>query len=427
MKFSNFLEDLRSTSKPKEKQKILAEYDCEILRYIIKATYEPFKMFHVNIKTKEIPSPGKYDLVDKFGELMKVLHFCETSNSNKQNREAVVELLKELDYGSQQLVVRILDKNWKAGVGAKNILKVFPDIISRFDVQLANTYKSNNDKHALVKEWLLSYKLDGLRCVFLRDEETNIWTAYSRMGKEFLTVEHLKPQLEILYRRNGWTFFDGELYRHGLAFEEIQGVVMAYTKGQAPDIQYHVFVAGDAKKFLACKDRDHVVALGGESDHDTPDIKLTCLDIIPNDKEVIYEWLEKAFEQGYEGIMLRDKTIQYDYKRSNALLKLKEGLDAETNETIVSDCVVTDIVLDDEFPVVEDEQMRFETMLVKIWVRQPDGVPCKVGGGFDLNFRRFFRDNQEDLIGKTVEIEHQKWGKNGRMRFPRFKRVRLDL
>jgi hypothetical protein len=31
-------------------------------------------------------------------------------------------------------------------------------------------------------------------------------------GKEFLTVDHLKSELEELYQVWGWTFFDGELY-----------------------------------------------------------------------------------------------------------------------------------------------------------------------------------------------------------------------
>jgi hypothetical protein len=58
---------------------------------------------------------------------------------------------------------------------------------------------------------------------------------------------------------------------------------------------------------------------------------------------------------------------------------------------------------------------------------QENGVECKVGSGFDLEFRRIYTENPKELLGKTVEVKHQQWGNNGRMRFPRLYRVREDL
>ena len=51
----------------------------------------------------------------------------------------------------------------------------------------------------------------------------------------------------------------------------------------------------------------------------------------------------------------------YDYKRSDAILKLKRSL-LENNEEdgeIISDTVVVDIEYDD-FPVIEDGKMHYE-------------------------------------------------------------------
>lgn len=420
-KFENFLNELRSTSKPKEKQDILLKYDGEILRYIIKATYEPFKMYHVNLKKDEIPPSGKSDLSDKFSELMNLLLFCEGSNSNKQNRQLVIELLSDLSIGSQELVIRILDKNWKAGISAKNILKVFPEIVSTFSLQLAESYDSSNKKHTKIKKWLASYKLDGLRCVSLRlDDE---WFLYSRKGKEFLTVEHLKPQLEQLYKKFGWSFFDGELYKYGFRFEEIQSMVMSFTKGQSPEIEYHCFVAGKAEDFLACRNPNKMVVLSDEGAIVDSDIKFTSLGII--DAAEIYTLLEEAFNQGYEGIMLRDPNYLYDYKRSTALLKVKESLELD-EEVIISDCVVIGVELG-EIPIIENEQMFFETVVVRACVRQPNGIECNVGSGLSLDQKRYFRDHPEEIIGVVVEVKHQKWGSNGKMRFPRIVKIRLDI
>jgi DNA ligase-1 len=428
MKFENFLSAFRATSKPKKKRAILKEYDSELLQFIIHASYEPFNVYHVNIKKDEIPEPGDHDLIELEIELRDVIAFCLDSKSNKQNRERVVKLLAKLNKGSQDLLIGILNKNWKVGLGVRNILKIFPGIVSRFDVQLANTYKPDNDKHTIIPRWILSNKLDGLRCIALRESsdkhyDKGRWTLYTRKGKEFLTVEHLKAQLEKLYEIHGWTFFDGELYKHGLSFEAIQGLTMGFTRGQAPEIEYHVFIAGDAEKFLTGDDPNHVDPLGGPSEDYAPSIHFVndgwCASI------EIYTKLEEAFEQGYEGIMLRDPDHLYDYKRSNALLKLKQGQNAGEGE-IISDCVVISIDYDD-FPVIEDGQMHHEKLLVRVWVRQEDGTECKVGSGFDLNFRRRITNAPWLLLNKTVEIKHQQWGSNGRMRFPRLWRVREDL
>lgn len=338
-------------------------------------------------------------------------------------------VLERLNRGSQQLLVGVLNKNWKVGVSAKTVLKVFPGLINHFDVQLSNTYDPEKEGHRL-ERYILSYKLDGLRCVALRESsdehyDKGKWTMYSRKGKELVTVEHLKDELEALYAEHKWTFLDGELYRHGLAFEEIQGPVMAYTQGQVSGMEYHVFVAGDAKKFLAGEDPNHVdIPYGGSLDA-APHIHFVNLGIIgPEDIE---ENLEAAFEKGYEGIMLRDPDHLYDYKRSNALLKLKKRLSGENEGEIISDCVVESIEYNDNFPYIEDGVLKSERLLNRIWVIQEDGTKCKVGSGFDLAFRRYYTEHPQELIGKIVEVKHQMWGANGRMRFPRLFRVREDL
>lgn len=417
------LQAFKNTSKLTEKQAILKEYDSEELRYILKATYESTILFNVKIKPKDIPDPSDKDLSEVFDEAKDILRFCEESKSPKQNKDVVLDFLKKLDSGSQELFVGILNKNWAVGLGSSIVLKLFPDLVSKFNVQLSNTYDPNNIKHQL-KSWLLSYKLDGLRCVALRKDSK--WILYSRKGKEFLTVDHLKSQLEILYEKYNLTFFDGELYRHGLTFEEIQGPVMAFTKGQVPDMEYHIFVGGDVNKFLAGEDPNHVRVMDNISEPVTH-ISGTSLGLIHSDD--IINKIEESFEQGYEGIMLRDPNNLYDYKRSNALLKLKRSLIEEVSEQseTISDCVVTRIEYKDAFPYIDGGKLYTERLLNKIWVMQENGIEGKVGSGYTLDFRRKYTDKPWELVGMPVEIKHQGWGANGRMRFARLWRAREDL
>lgn len=424
---SNIINDLKATSKPKEKQEVLKKYESGFLSYLLTATYNPFKLFHVNIKKSDIPSPGDLDIYDMRQEVYDLLSFCAKSNSNKQNRERVVEVLSMLNKGSQELLIGALNKNWKAGLGVKNVLKVYPKLVPQFEVQLAATYKRDKS-YDHIKQWIWSYKLDGLRCVALRESSDQYydkgkWNLYSRKGKEFLTVDHLKPQLEIMYQATGHTFFDGELYKHGLAFEEIQGPVMAFTQGQVEDMEYHVFVGGDAEDFLGGTGKENYKILGGDAQEHIPNIHFVNRGFL--EKDEVEARLEESFANGYEGIMLRDIDRPYDYKRSDAILKLKQGLDSDDGE-IITDCVVDDIEYDD-FPVIEDGQMHTEYLLVRTWVVQPDGIRCKVGSGYSLDFRRYYTEHPDELKGKTVEVKHQMWGANGRMRFPRLHRVREDL
>jgi len=438
---TNLLTNLKGTSKPKEKQQIIKDHDSEFLKYVLKAAYEPFVMYHIKLKLSEIPQPGDKDIIDI--DLKSLLDFCIQSQSPKQNRVAVLEQLSLLTKGSQDLLIGILNKNLKCGLGVRNILKVFPNLVSRFEVQLANVYKKI--KKYKMKKWLWSYKLDGLRCIALR--VNGEWEFRTRKGKKFLTVDHLKEQLEILYEKYGYTFFDGELYKHGLLFEEIQSLVMGFKKGTAHDIEYHMFVGGQKESFLN-QNPEGIVALTEDIAKGLNNIIVVQTGIITINKKthiILMEILSNAFDKGYEGIMLRDIDNPYDFKRSDKLIKLKSNDDEEGEE--ISDCIVLEVITD-LYPVIEEVEreriegvdysnvpyddmfvkvMKYENLLVKLIVLQKNGIECKVGSGFSIDFRRYYTDNPEDIIGKTIEVLHQGYGANDRMRFPRLKRVREDL
>lgn len=423
MKLHSLLDELRTTTKPSEKIDILVKYNSPLLESIIKATYDPFILFNVKLEDSELLLAGEHDLTELEDEFDSVIRFCSHSASPKQNKEIICELMGKLNKGSQELLVGVLNKNWRVGISSKSITKLFPNLLKRFSVQLSNKYKRGHKPHSLPK-WIMSYKLDGLRCVALREDSG--WHLYSRTGKEFFTVEHIKPQLENLYTDHGWTFFDGELYKHGLPFEEIQGPIMAFTKGQVEDMDYHIFVAGDAEKFLLNIEPNHVDPVVEFEHVNSPNVYFVTKGIVK--EEEIYSALEEAFEQGYEGIMLRNPDHLYDYKRSNALLKLKSTDDADNQQgETISDCVVIDVEYNDRFPVVEEGVLSYKRLLNKLWVLQDNGVKCKVGSGYTLDFRRLYTDNHFDLIGKVIEVQHQNWGSNGRMRFPRLIRIREDL
>ena len=64
MEFKNLFNDLRNTSKPAEKQKVLISYDSPELRELLRLTYDNFVLFNVKIKPKDIPVPADKDIGD---------------------------------------------------------------------------------------------------------------------------------------------------------------------------------------------------------------------------------------------------------------------------------------------------------------------------------------------------------------------------
>ncbi len=428
---SDVLKELRNTSKPSKKIKILQKYDKEypgVFRNFVYLSYDPFEHFNIKLTKKDLKSEnGEGAIIARLNEVYDALDFCKNSFSHKQNREKLIPILVELHPQEREFIMGVTNKNWKAGVGSKLINKAIPNLINTFEVQLADTY--DPEKHR-VKGRLWTYKLDGVRCIALR--KNGEWKMYSRQGNEFLTVDHIKPYLEKRYQLDEThpDFWDGELYKHGLSFEEVQGLVTSYTKGTAEEIEYHYFISGSANSFLNQSIEDIYYHSPYNDSDDTPwPIKCVQGGYIESEEE-IEEIFQSAIENGYEGIMMRDPNQAYDFKRSSALLKMKQSTKGSNEGEQISDCVVTDIVYGD-FSYIEDGKMKVEKdLLVKIWVQQEDGILCKVGTfkGFGLDdFRRYYTKHPWELLGMKVEIKHQGYGKNGRMRFPRLYKTRKDL
>ena len=63
-------------------------------------------------------------------------------------------------------------------------------------------------------------KLDGVRCIIQCEYDNvvsaNVIRAYSRTGKEFMNVKHIKESLRGVFLENPNLILDGELYNHGL-------------------------------------------------------------------------------------------------------------------------------------------------------------------------------------------------------------------
>jgi DNA ligase-1 len=405
MRLSGLLEELRSTSKPKEKIEILRKYDSPVLREILAAGLNPNRKFNLSLKGYSPPTRGDFDIYEVWERAKRALESMESSFSHISNKVVFFGEVVHLNEGSQGLFIGIINKNFQAGIGSKLVLRAFPELFQTFEVQLANKYDPEKEYGTEAFWW--SPKLDGIRMIALRDGYEK-WTKLSRTGKEIPSCEHLNSDLEILYQKHGVSFVDGEMYKHGLKFEDIQGHVMKKSS-TAYNLKLMSFIFGDCDGFEK-KDPSSfwvppaIWSLPGSG-------TVVHVNAGSVNKRQVPSVLLKSIQAGYEGIVLRDTEEVYNFKRSNSLLKVK------LMDT--SDCEVVSSTTGD-FPVNKDG-VSFIHAILSLLVKQPDGLLCGVGSGFLLTDRIEWAKNPDQLTGKMMEVKHQGFGSDGRMRFPVFK------
>jgi DNA ligase-1 len=169
-------------------------------------------------------------------------------------------------------------------------------------------------------------KLDGVRC--LAKWESDEIVLMSRSGKPY-DIPHIKAALEEFLPKN--RKFDGEVYRHGLTFQEIVTLVKK-NREESASLEFHVYdclIEEQEDRQWSDRYKDLCETFGFAIDPGP--IKLVPTWTAANE-EVKNELYAQCIESGYEGAMARlhNGIYQYGY-RSRELLKIKDFKDGEYN------------------------------------------------------------------------------------------------
>lgn len=421
------LSGCRGTSKLKDRQVLLLYYGAKfpVLTEMLFYCYEPFKMYNIR-PSKSLPAPGRQGAEELWPEFKHLLEDMSVHATPQKNKEILWEILKRCAPATQDLFRGIAAKDLKAGFGVKLINRVFPGLITEFCVQLGNQYDSR--KFYPVEMWRGSVKLDGVRCVVLRNEKGK-WQKFSRKGKELThLLRHL--DLEPLYQRYGHTFFDGELFAP-VGFSKVQGDLF---RGRGNYLDYHIVAWGSQEHFLeqrlrgieipALSAAEHAL-LSGESDSLALHVRVLPQYPVKNTSEHVFQAAKRAIGDGFEGLILRDPSKPYGFKRSDAMLKVKIMHDQSVK------CI--DIVGSyQQRPIEEggiEEGGIEEVYCLKHLVCKDikSGKITNVGSGFTFPQRDGYWAERARYVGKHCDIVYQEIGSKGAMRFPVFLRWRFDL
>ena len=252
-------------------------------------------------------------------------------------------------------------------------------------------------------------KLDGVRCVIQYD--AGEVTAYSRTGKEWKNIEHIKLNLYRFFDKFPNVILDGELYNHDLK-NDFEKIISLVRKQKPTDkdrseartkIQYHVYdyIVGNTKYLRYKKRMDALVC----SNIYTPSVCYVESKRIAT-PAIIKIAHQANLDRGYEGSIIRLNGV-YEHKRSKNLLKVKDFSDSEAK--------IVDFV--------EGKGKRRGTIGKFIAI---DAGGVKFGMPVMDKFK-YLQDNFKTMqgwIGRTATFTYFERTKAGSYRHPLFKAIR---
>jgi len=406
----------QSNSNTDKKQAIEYYASNENVKSLLRYTYDTFKQYGVSSANCKKNS----DLLghsNTYGSIFTLLD--DLANRVCTGHTAIANVNRYIAENKryEDLIWNIIDRNLKTRSTISMINKVIPGLIPTFDVALASKYEPKNCDFEN-EEWFASRKLDGVRCIIRK--EGNKINAFSRAGKEFLTLQKVLDDVKTM---DGDFVLDGEIcMMDENGNEDFQGI-MKQIKKKDHTIANPKFVTFDC---LSTREFDN--KLGTRTlierledvafDFNNNSFQyLSLLDqhLIEDERQLL-SMIADAEYQGYEGVMLR-KNTGYEGKRSKNLLKCKKFHDAEYK--------VIDI--EHDFNRVIVDGVEVEEMMMRNVVIEHKGNRVSVGSGFSHAQKRHYYSNPEKIMGKTITVQYfeETTNQNGTqsLRFPTVKTV----
>lgn len=359
----------------KSKQVILINAP-KAVQEVFKYTYDDQKYGVVNIYQQ---TPGTAHLEDvPWTALLDKLAARKLTGRAAIN--ATQTLLNQLTPADAKVLIGILQKNLRVGVGKKTITSVFPGLIDDWGVMLAKPFEDR----FFTPDLLWSIKRDGVRAYYHRGDHV----LYTRGKKELIGFEHIKDALYSLGHD-----FDGELEIPNMPFSKSCGLIR--SNAACPTAVYYVFDIPSVKEPFKERYSCYKSACENLPDFIKPLKHVTYASI-----EQVYRTFDIVLTKGYEGLMAKTPHHLYQRKRLADWLKLKN----EMSEL----CTI-----EGTFPG--------EGLCVGVGgiiVTNSKGVQIKVGTGLS-EAQRLYLQNDPSAIGRKVTITFQEYTTDGSFRQPR--------
>lgn len=332
-------------------------------------------------------------------------------NLGKSNETTIVE---QADRVANTIYNEYLDKGYKPGIPTEGqrLTNVdgLPKAMLAEKIADKHLEGGKKDLFAYYESVYLQPKLNGARCLAVFHPDWGEFGLITRNCKIWTTADHIKDAINDLNMRYAltlnprnklkgqWLILDGELYAHGMCFQDIISALKAQNE-DSKKIRFHVYDiavdgADQTERFRILNSLfEHIEQK--EAD-DFPLVKVETIEVRRH-KDVVSTF-KRFRKQGFEGLMVRLPDAVYEFgHRSNGLLKYKE-------------------MVDEEFEIVgvKEASGRDKGTAVFI-VNNPKGLKdhtFDVRPEGDHALRSAYFKDRKKLIGKLLTVRYQELSKD---------------
>ena len=414
------IELISKTSGYNDKQYILKKSEnVKGLKEILKFIYNPYHKTGISsAKFQRVLEIAKTLTSEKIVDYEAMLKYFKTHQTGTDTDlvmaahfiNSTKTLYPELPY-ALEVAKAIITQDFQIGVTSTTLNTVYgKTFIPKIDCMLGKKF---GDVGPTKTKWpcIVTEKLDGIRRILIK--ENGVSRFYSRSGHEDTGLIEILEEAKYLPDNR---VYDGELIAAGdfkdcIALRQATNSI-GNSKGNKTGLIYNIFDMMSSDDYWEGSSTENAltrkILLGATFMDDSISIlhedwakliasygihqnlnfikPVPILGIVKSIDEASHI-VEPIWARGGEGIMLNSTVGKYEKKRSNELLKLKK-----TQEFVLK-------VID-----VMEGTGKFEDMLGALVVDY-NGVRLGVGSGFTEAQRQHIWNNQEQFIGRRIEID----------------------
>lgn len=436
----NIFKEIEKTSGKNDKISIIKQHkDDETFKKYLKFLYD--ETIVTGLSTKKINKKVDIKIENKPKSVIEVLDYLEEHNTGSDKDIAFVQsYINSLVYqdGMEEterhniyvkFLKELFTKTYKCGITASSVNKAIKNLINEFKVQLAHPYEKYVDK--IKGKFYITQKLDGHRTICLIDKPNDSVKFLTRKGHKIYGLNEIENDIRRTFmktlKQDAVVVLDGEITVSKKClpkdiFSETSKIIR--KDGDKVGLQFNIFDMLLHEDFLTGKSKQEYSVRREALDslmfiyllNTEPLVKhLVHVPVLyqGTDKDEIAKWSDWATQQGHEGIMLNTADGFYETKRNSGLLKVKKFHNA--------DVLCTGVF---------EGTGKYAGTLGGITIDYK-GTSVGVGSGFTDEERDYYWKNQDEIIGKIIDVQFFEETTNDKndgisLRFPTIKSVRTD-
>ena len=371
---------------------------------LLEMTFNPYVSFNV-VKVPKTKKTEQAPPDDVWNEFIRVATICA---KREKTGNAAIELMQSVfqraSKEQERWMRKILKKSLAIGISVKSLNKIKPGFIPTFEVSLAQKFDMKRVKS---DEVYVEPKLDGIRCLAIVDRgEAKLFT---RAGKQITNFDSTVG-VELAQLRDGC--YDGEIM--SVDFRELMRQVNRKEDKDISQVYFAVFDYINLKEWHAKKSKTQCAVRKEQIKNQLSTVgKFKYLRMVrfktieateENFKKEHDYWVSK----GEEGIMIKDISAPYEFKRDWSVMKYKAFFDV-------------DVRIKGLLEGTGKHQGKLGSFVIDY-----KGKEVRVGSGLTDSLREELWIDRNKHVGRLIEVRYQEETPDGSLRFPTFVCFRND-